>query len=61
MEKHRDALYDPRIQYPKAAKKQGIASILSVPISIQGQVTALRVYTAEPNKANHQNYECRFE
>jgi len=40
---------DPRIQYPKAAKKEGIASILSVPISIHGQVIGtLRVYTAEP-------------
>jgi signal transduction protein with GAF and PtsI domain len=40
---------DPRIQYPKAAKKEGIASLLSVPITIHGQVMGvLRVYTAEP-------------
>ena len=44
-----DVSDDPRIQYPKAAKKEGIASILSVPISIHGQVIGtLRVYTAEP-------------
>ena len=44
-----DVRDDPRIQYPKAAKKEGIASILSVPISIHGQVIGtLRVYTAEP-------------
>jgi signal transduction protein with GAF and PtsI domain len=40
---------DPRIQYPKEAQKEGIASILSVPVAIHGQVIgALRVYTAEP-------------
>ncbi len=40
---------DPRIQYPKEAKKEGIASILSVPVAIHGQVIgSLRVYTAEP-------------
>jgi GAF domain-containing protein len=40
---------DPRIQYPAEAKKEGIASILSVPIAIHGQVIGtLRVYTAEP-------------
>jgi len=40
---------DPRIQYPDAAKKEGIASILSVPIVARGYVVgALRVYTSEP-------------
>ena len=40
---------DPRIQYPEAAQKEGIASILSVPI-IMGEhvIGCLRVYTAEP-------------
>jgi len=43
---------DPRIQYPEAAKKEGIASILSVPIATRGQVIgALRVYTADPWEA----------
>jgi GAF domain-containing protein len=38
---------DPRIQYPDAAKKEGIASILSVPIIAGGNVIgALRIYTA---------------
>ena len=40
---------DPRIQYPEAAQREGIASILSVPISVHGRVEGiLRVYTAEP-------------
>jgi GAF domain-containing protein len=44
-----DVSDDPRLQYPEAAKKEGIASILSVPIVIGGNITgALRVYTAEP-------------
>jgi GAF domain-containing protein len=40
---------DPRIQYPDAAQKEGIASILSVPIIIGAKtIGCLRVYTAEP-------------
>lgn len=44
-----DVLDDPRIQYPEAAKVEGIASILSVPIVTAGlPIGALRVYTSEP-------------
>jgi GAF domain-containing protein len=44
-----DVSDDPRIQYPEAAKKEEIASILSVPIIISGEpMGALRVYTSEP-------------
>lgn len=44
-----DVTDDPRIQYPEEARKEGIASILSVPIVAGGQsIGALRVYTAEP-------------
>ena len=44
-----DVTDDPRIQYPEAAKKEGIASILSVPIVAGGDtIGALRVYTSEP-------------
>jgi len=44
-----DVSDDPRIQYPEAAEKEGIASILAVPI-IMGEhvVGCLRVYTAHP-------------
>jgi signal transduction protein with GAF and PtsI domain len=43
-----DVSDDPRIQYPDAAKKEGIASILSVPIVAAGKVSgALRIYTSE--------------
>ena len=44
-----DVTDDPRIQYPEEAQKEGIASILSVPVMAGGQsLGALRVYTAEP-------------
>ncbi len=44
-----DVADDPRIQYPEAAIKEGIASILSTPIIIGDQlVGCLRVYTAQP-------------
>jgi GAF domain-containing protein len=43
-----DVADDPRIQYPEAAQKEGIASILSVPIIVGQRITGcLRVYTAE--------------
>jgi signal transduction protein with GAF and PtsI domain len=43
-----DVSDDPRLQYPGEAKKEGIASILSVPISVHDRVIgALRVYTSE--------------
>jgi len=39
---------DPRIQYPDEARKEGIASILSVPIMIGDEaIGAVRAYTAE--------------
>ncbi len=44
-----DVTDDPRIQYPSEAEKEGITSILSVPIVAGGHlIGALRVYTAEP-------------
>ncbi|MEJ2025096.1 MAG: GAF domain-containing protein [Deltaproteobacteria bacterium] len=43
-----DVSDDPRIQYPAEAQKEGIASILSLPIEIAGNVIgALRIYTSE--------------
>ena len=44
-----DVTDDPRIQYPRAARKEGIASILAVPIFIRGNVIgSMRVYSSEP-------------
>lgn len=44
-----DVMTDPRLQYPEEAKKEGISSILSVPIQVGGKILgAIRVYTADP-------------
>ena len=44
-----DVMDDPRIQYPNEAQKEGIASLLSVPIVVGGSlVGAIRVYTSKP-------------
>ena len=44
-----DVADDPRIQYPDDAIREGIASILSVPIIIgENLIGCMRVYTAEP-------------
>lgn len=49
---------DPRIEYPDEAKKEGIASILSVPISVKGQIIgALRIYTSERRNFSTAPYE----
>ena len=47
-----DVTDDPRIQYPEEAKKEGISSILSVPIVLRDKpIGVLRVYSAEPWEA----------
>ncbi len=47
-----DATSDPRVQYPREAKQEGIASIVSLPIILREKVVGvLRLYTAVP---------CRF-
>ena len=44
-----DVSDDPRIQYPEAAIKEGISSILAVPIIIgRNLIGSLRIYTADP-------------
>ena len=43
-----DVSDDPRVQYPEAAQREGIASILSVPIMVSDDaIGAIRVYTSE--------------
>ncbi len=47
-----DVTDDPRIQYPEEAEKEGISSILSVPIVLrENPIGVLRVYSAEPWEA----------
>ena len=43
-----DAATDPRTQYPEAAKQEEIGAILSMPLSVHGNIIgALRVYSPE--------------
>jgi GAF domain-containing protein len=47
-----DVADDPRIQYPEEAEREGICSILSVPIVVrENPIGALRIYSAEPWEA----------
>ena len=44
-----DVMDDPRIEYPQEAKKEGISSLLGVPIISHDKIIgALRVYTEKP-------------
>ena len=46
-----NASQDPRVQYREEAKKEGIASTLSVPLMPRGEVIGiLKVYTSEPRQ-----------
>ncbi len=48
-----DVTDDPRLQYPAEAKKEGISSILSVPIMVgESPIGALRIYSAKPWEAS---------
>ncbi|MBE0617954.1 MAG: GAF domain-containing protein [Proteobacteria bacterium] len=45
----RNVRTDPRVEYPEAAAREGIASILSIPIVARERVIGvLRLYSAEP-------------
>ncbi len=44
-----DARTDPRFQYKDAARKEGLVSILCVPLEVRGEaIGIMRVYTGEP-------------
>jgi signal transduction histidine kinase len=46
-----DATTDPRIQYKDQAKKEGVVSMLSLPLTRRGQVIGIvRIYTAETRR-----------
>lgn len=54
-----NAAEDSRIQYPLEAKREGIGSILSVPLLVRNKVIgALRVYTSKPRAFSDE--EVRF-
>ena len=48
-----DAATDDRVQFNKQVEKEGIASILSVPIKLREEVIGvMRIYTSEPRHFN---------
>ena len=50
-----NAASDPRVQYPKEAMREPVASILSVPLMVRNKIIgALRVYTSEPKSFTEQ-------
>ncbi|MCA1961783.1 MAG: response regulator [Desulfomonile sp.] len=54
----KDAASDPRVQYPREAMREGVASILSVPLIIRNKVIgALRVYTDEPREFSQEEID----
>jgi GAF domain-containing protein len=53
-----DVANDPRIEYPEEAVREGISSILSVPIQFKNRIIGvLRIYTAVPTEFDHQDID----
>ncbi len=53
-----DTQQDSRLQYPEACRKEGIGSILSVPIMFRDNVIGvLRLYGAEPREFTYREVE----
>jgi len=53
-----DATADPRIQYRDQAKKEGVVSILSMPLMRRGQVIGIvRIYTSEMRQFSGQEID----
>jgi GAF domain-containing protein len=48
-----DVRTDPRFQYQEAARREGIVSVLCVPLEVHGKaIGVIRVYTSEPSVFN---------
>ncbi len=46
-----DARKDPRFQYPEDARREGIVSVLSVPLKVADRkIGVVRIYTSEPRR-----------
>jgi GAF domain-containing protein len=53
-----DTSADSRVQYPEEAQREGIASLLSVPITVKGRIIGvLRIYTSEQRSFLDDEYE----
>ena len=53
-----DIVNDPRVQYPDAAKKEGIVSMLSIPILFNGEsIGLIRIYHRETHEFNEDDID----
>ena len=53
-----DARNDPRFQYQEAARREGLVSILCVPLEVRGEaIGVMRVYTNEPTTFNNDDVQ----
>jgi GAF domain-containing protein len=53
-----DVRVDPRFQYQEAAKREGLVSVLSVPLEVQGAaIGVMRVYTGEPTTFSEEDIQ----
>ncbi len=53
-----DVRSDPRFQYPEAARREGLVSILCVPLEVRGEaIGVMRVYTDEPTTFNNDDVQ----
>lgn len=53
-----DVNTDPRVQYRTQAQKEGITSMLSLPVMLRGEITGvLRIYTAEKHEFSPDDIE----
>ncbi len=53
-----DAIRDPRVQYPEEAEREGIASIVSVPVPLRGRIIGVfRLYTSVPCKFTQEDIQ----
>jgi GAF domain-containing protein len=54
----KDATADPRFQYPEAAKDEGLASILVLPLLVERKaIGAMRIYSATPREFTQDEIE----
>jgi len=53
-----DTSNDSRVQYPEEAKREGIVSVLSVPMTVKGQILGvLRIYASEQRDFSDDEYK----
>jgi len=53
-----DVRTDPRFQYQEAARREGIVSVLCVPLEVHGKaIGVIRVYTSEPSVFNQDDIQ----